>query len=682
MLPNTVLSWLRGPFSFLLNDPDEIRRAFSDPERQLPIPQKIFLSAEHATPVLGYPILISRRTEELREALEEYIRAEETIQLARVRHETIDTRHRERLWEVYAQKLSAITRNVTASSYGRRFPSIFWLYHSIAVSRVFKEIPRRVTKMNAQVGRQYGGAIKYRVYDRFLDRVLNLTYDVVHAAAEETGEPEDTLFPALLEQMRDNVLILTEDYISADLTQLDHYFKAHVGVDAKAFRERLNALKGWQEEAIRTDRDLRLAISHLLEVDVERAGTELWKQPGYAYFLTSQASYDARRLLPPQQVPVWERLLAKLKQFELMALLRRLVVPIRDVEGRYFCPDPRPVGKRQRGDIELSSSTRPLDFGAAWVVDPVVHRFGLVYDITEFSEILSTVGRTGNYGQDTLFRHILLFQRALNRLAQSLRLKLEKYLGDGALYSGRHPDNLLVTALLVQREYSRVLGEGFPFDRGIRIAVNYSRYRLLPIEDGAYGSEHRYEFFGQGIVELSRLATGKSMRDVDEIKTLLMGRGYLGEEVDRFFAPMMELNVDLLDHREEERGYYAYINETGTLINQGIVATEQFVEQFADSKSFGDLFRYREGKRRYTCLEVEAGELSTHVGIRKLGPASFKGLGQLAIYEILDGETWNEAQFEPIAHTDLMRALNEEYSSARQQIGQHKPAPKTPNPTF
>jgi len=681
MLPNSVLSWLRGPFSFLLNDPDEIRRAFSDPERQLPVPQKIFLAAEEATPIVGYPILISRRTVELREALEEYIRAEETIQLARVRNMTIDTRERERLWEIYSRRLRGVTRNVTSSSYGRRFPSIFWLYHSIAVSRVFKETPRRLVQLNAQAGRQYGAAIKYRVYDRFLDRVLNLTYDEVHAAAEETGEPENTLFPALLEQMRDNVLILTEDYISADLTQLDHYFRAHLGVDAKAFRDRLNALKNWQEDVVRTHRDLRLAISHLLEVDVERAGTELWKHPGYAYFLTSQPSYDAERLLPPQQVPIWERLLIKLKQFELMALLRRLVVPIQESDGRCTCPDPRPAGPKKRGDIELSESTRPLDFGAPWVVDPVVHRFGLVYDITEFSQILSTVGRSGEHGQDSLFRHILLFQRTLNRLASGLRLKLEKYLGDGALYSGRHPHNLLMAALFLQREYSRVLAEDFPFDRGVRIALNYSRYRLLPIEDGGYGNEHRYEFFGQGIVELSRLATGKSMRDVDEIKMLLTARGYNLDEVNRFFAPMMEQNVDLLDHREEERGFYAYINETGTLVNQGIVATEPFVEQFARSGRYQTLSRYHEGNRRYTGFELEAGGDTTLVGIRKLGLASFKGLGQLAIYEILDGSTWT-ATAQPIQGHDLMQALNEEYSSTRQQFGNRNLGDKPPIPTF
>ena len=670
MLSSAALSWLRGPFSFLLNDPAEIKRAFSDPERQLPVPQKIFLSEEEATPVMGYPVLISERIEGLRESLEEYIRAEEEIQFARVRNEPIDTRQREKLWEIYAQRLYEATLNVTMSSYGRRFPSIFWLYHSIAVSRVFKEVPRRIAKLNAQVGRQYGGRIKYRVYERFLDRVLSLTYDVVHEASEMTGEPENLIFPALLEQMRDNVLILTEDYIGADLGQLDHYFRAYLGVDGKEFRQRLGRLKAWQEAQVRGDRDLRLAISHLLEVDVENSVGELWKHPGYVYYLTHHPRYQADQLLHPQQVPIWERLLIKLKQFELMSALRRLVVPIRDVDGRHLCPDPRPVGQRQRGDLELSASTRPLDFMTPWVVDPVVHRFGLVYDITEFSEILSTVGRAGDTGQDMLFRRILQFQRSLNRQASGFRLKLEKYLGDGALYSGRHPHNLLIAALYLQREYSKVLAEGFPFDRGIRIALNYSRYRLLPIEDGTYGTEHRYEFFGQGIVELSRLATGKSMRDVDEIKTLLMTRGYDAEEVDRFFAPMMELNVDLLDHREEERGFYAYINETGTLINQGIVATEDFVRELSLSGRNSDLIRYQEGNRRYTGLRIEATGETTLVGLRKLGLASFKGLGQLTIYEILDGRSWEPQALVRLPGVRLMSALNEDYTVMRRQIEQ------------
>jgi len=48
----------------------------------------------------------------------------------------------------------------------------------------------------------------------------------------------------------------------------------------------------------------------------------------------------------------------------------------------------------------------------------------------------------------------------------------------------------------------------------------------------------RFEFFGHGVVELLRLTTGKSTREVDEIAEFLISSGYSPALVDDFLAPL------------------------------------------------------------------------------------------------------------------------------------------------
>ncbi len=77
------------------------------------------------------------------------------------------------------------------------------------------------------------------------------------------------------------------------------------------------------------------------------------------------------------------------------------------------------------------------------MVDPRVDRFGLIYDISDFSQTVSVLHRSGSDSQDEAFRTMFRFQRRVNRLALARRVKLEKYLGDGAFYSSREACRLL-----------------------------------------------------------------------------------------------------------------------------------------------------------------------------------------------------------------------------------------------
>jgi hypothetical protein len=651
---------LPGPFNFLRPEPDEVRRLVPDLERLLPQPRPIFLEDENATPLQGFPISLSRGMLELRAALRGYVLAEEAVQTAGLRREGHDVRSHTLAWERYVALLSRSLENATISSYGRQYPAVFWLFHSLDVARLLKEVPKRMLRRDTELGRRHGDAVKYRIFDRFLDRVLATSYDLVQRLAGTTEEAEEELFPRVLTRMRDNVLLFTEDYISRDLSELGSYFNGSLGIDGRDLRKRLDDLARWHFEQLAADPGLRAVVTHLLRADPRGDSRDLLCRLGYVPYLATLKSYDPARLLPPAVLQVWEGLLLKLKEFELLHGLRRLLVPIEvAADGRMVGRELPPGRAVPGGDLVLSTATRPLDFMEPWVVDPRVERYGMIYDISDFSQTLSMLHRAGNERQDDAFLAMFRFQRRINRLAVSHRAKLEKYLGDGAFYSSREATNLLLCSIHLQRYYVEAVRDGLPFDRGMRIALNYGPYRLIPMGSRPEEGE-RYEFFGPGLVELSRLTTGKATQEVDEVKTMLINQGYPEATVHRFFSPLSSKNVDVVDKTEELRRFYAYINQNGTLHNNGMVATGAFIAQLERELSRCPLFRGREGDRAYVFLVLEDAGDKLSVGFRKLGMAHLKGLEKLAVYEIVDGAEVDPAAFTQIRGMRLTGAVERE----------------------
>lgn len=662
---------LRGPLHFLRPDGEEIRRLTRDP-RLLPLPQRIYLEDESATPLHGFPILVSEELRALSRSLEEYVNAEEALQVAMLKRQTFDRRLYGTAWERYRTLLAKAIENVTISSYGRQHPAIFWLHQSLDISRLLRETPKRVVRLDLAVGREHGDVLKYLVLDKVLDHVFSLTYDVVHHLSENTYEVEDELFPPLLTRMRDNVLIFSESHISRTLAELGNYFAGYLRIDGRGFLQRLQALEDWHADRLRSDGELRDTAAQLLGLEAEADPRELLKRPGWVRYLATRRYYDSSTLLPPVMVQVWESLLEKLKEFELLHSLRRMILPIDRRPDGALVSRGRPMGTTATGALatQLSSTTRPLDFMTPWVVNPLVDRCGMIYDISNYSEIVSRLQRSAAEIQDESFRSMFRFQRWVNRTANLHRGTLEKYLGDGAFYSGRDARRMAVTAVHVQRQYLRLLGEGFPFDRGMRIALNYAQYRLLPIQSVGTGGPERYEFFGHGLVELSRLVTGKATRDIDEIRTLLVSLGYPEPTVNRFFAPLAERNLDLVDKREESRRFHAYVNPNGTLVNEGIVATAPFVARLSQELRARPLERATVGAGVYLVLAVEEPGEVMHVGLRKLGNALLKGLDRLAVYEVIDAAGL-ETQRTGATAENLQAALEQEFAgamSARSQL--------------
>jgi hypothetical protein len=640
---NPVSQLLTGNFNFLGRGPEEIRRVLPDADRILPAPQRIYLEDENATPLLGFPILHSPELGALDRAFESYLAQEEELEYATLQRTSFDSSAFAGAWERYRLLLTRATENVITASYGRSFPAIFWLYHSLAMARGFKETTKRMLRRDVAFARQSGDDFRYRVYHRVLDRLSNLTYDQVNRLSNDTEELEQQLFPNLLTRMKDNILIFTEDHISPNLAELGSYFTGCLRLDGREFRTRVLRVGEWYADLLKQDGEL-VQISRLMGVEAGADPRQHLNRPGYLTFLAGRPSYDSNQHLPPAWVQIWESLLLKLKEFELFHALRKSVVTV-DRDGDHLLGR-ESYSARIGGagaSVKLSASTRPLDFMAPWVVDPLVARFGLIYDIADFTETVSLLRRSGALEQDRSFRMMFRFQRKVNRLATQNRAKLEKYLGDGAFFSSREAHHLLVLAIHIQRAYREALAKGFPFCTGLRIALNHGQYRLLPIQIGGRDEGgDRYEFFGHGVVELSRLTTGKASREIDEIKTLLVTQGYPETTVNRFFAPMTRQNVDVIDKREESRAFYSYINPNGSLVNEGIVATLDYVAKLEQESQQARIFRLLDGERTYVAMKLDTPGGSLLVGMRKLGVARLKGLDRLPIYEIVDAALWGD----------------------------------------
>ena len=663
MKPTSLVQLLSGPFNFLRPDPEEVRRLFPDHHRTLPLPRAIFLEDENATPVHGFPLLASEGMASLRDALHKYILAEEAMQIAALRREPHDLKSYSAAWERYRALLARAVENVTISSYGRQYPAIFWLQHSLEVARLLKDTPKRILRADSEIGRRHGDALKYRIFDRFLDRVLSTTYDLVQKAAGDIEEVEEELFPRLLTRMRDNVLIFTEDFIGRDLAELTSYFNGSLRIDGRDLRQRVEELARWHADQLSRDRELRNMAIHLLGSDNPPDARDLLLRPGYTTWLTTLKAYNPSKLLPPNLVPVWENLLLKLKEFELLHALRKRVLSVEPREdGTFLCRELPAMGPAGRGEFYMSNATRPMDFLAPWVVDPRVERFGMIYDISDFSQTLALLHRAGNESQEEAFRTMFRFQRRINQLALHYRTKMEKYLGDGAFFSSREALNLLVCSVHIQRYYVQSVKEGLPFDRGMRIALNYGSYRLIPLSGGPEDGE-RYEFFGPGLVELSRLTTGKATQEIDEVKSMLINQGYDALDVHRFFSPLAEKNVDVVNKQEEARRFYAYLHRNGTLHNNGMVATLPYMTRLEKELGPRPLQRVSAEDRRYVLLELP-GTDGMLVGIRKLGMAHLKGLEKLAVYEIVDADTLDAGTFAPAEGSFLVNAIDREFAGA------------------
>lgn len=619
------LSQRNDSSAFLL--PTDLRRTldelFAQAVHLLPQPYAIHPADETQPSSLGFPVAESHAMKDLELKLDRWLNDEVAWQLNR-KPEAKDKAHT--TFAAYMAHLLRMAENAMMANVLTDYHAVFWLAHSIDLARHFTSIPRRVSATDSAAGRTQGDALKYRIYSKWAtDTREGMTQVAARAASILDGEEQRAM--QFFRLLQDDVLLLTEEFIGPDLRELRSFVVGYLRRDFQAFRDAFEKLRTTAADLVQRDRTLKSVLSVF--------------SPGHENGLTMALLLDSRfqnllfehpavqNAMSREDREQFHLLSRRVREFAVLNQLRRGIV------WMTASADGDVVSADRRNATVFARSTRPIDFGKPGVVDPMVHRFGLIYDISAFTETLGNIRRGGEREEIRSYRQMLLFQRRLESIAQRHHLQFEKFLGDGAFYTTTRALRLTRGAVEIQRFYSEMKRKGFSFNKGMRIALNYGYYRLLPMKVGADSSERITEFYGPGIVELSRLTTGKANKEIDEIASFLVTHGYDPGKVQQFFAPLAR-GVDVIDHTQHAREYYAYVNANGHLVNEGIVASRDFLIELS-SELQGEaqaLFRLRAPWSTYIGFAPAIPGLE-YIGIRILGMVSLKGLDNIEVGEIV-----------------------------------------------
>ncbi len=653
-MPSSLTSYLSArpeAATFLL--PADLERTleelFPRPEWLLPNPYKIFPADETQPPIVGFPLAESPVMRELETKLDRWLNEEVAWQAAR----NSSAKEKAQLaYNLYITQLMKVAENALMSNLLNDYHAVFWLAHSADLAKHFSSIPRRVSVVDTQVGRTQGDALKYRIFAKWASDTRELVTQMANKAATILdGEEQRGL--QFLRLLQDDVLILTEEFIGPDLRELRSFLHGYMRRDSQSFRDGFEKLRAVATDLLQKDRTFKAALPFFGVNADQGVPVALLLNSRFQNFLFDHPS--VQNTLNREDREQFQLIARRVREFAVLNQLRR------GVTWMTSTPDERLVSTDKRNTMIYSRSTRPMDFGRQGVVDPMVHRFGLMYDISNFSETLGAIARGGRKGEQTSYRQMLLFQRKLEVIAQRHLLQFEKFLGDGAFYTTRRGLRLVRAAVEIQRFYSEMKDKGFAFNKGLRIAINYGYYRLLPMKGGPDGTDRITEFYGPGIVELSRLTTGKASKEIEEIAGFLIARGYDSGKVQNFFAPLQR-GVDVIDHTQHAREFYAYVNANGHLINEGIVASMALLQELSGELTHEaqQLHRLRTPWGMYIGFAPAVPGVE-YVGLRLIGMVSLKGLDNIETGEIVPFEQ-GEVEATPIdAGESLITLLRQDY---------------------
>lgn len=634
-----------------------LREFFPTTYALLPRPYKIFFADEGQAPLLGFPAADSPILTELDSKLDRWI-SEEVA-----RH--LDASHPKEKVQLalsaYVSHVMRLAENAMSSNLLADYHGVFWLIHTQQTAKHFCGIPRKIGLADTQLARTHGDKLKYRIFSRWGSELRNQMNELA-ARLRPSLEGDELRGVQFLKLLHENVLIATEEFIGPDLRELKSYVNGYLQRDFAHFRAVFDRFNRLASDLYRRDAVVQGAARLLGASPEEGPSLALLLHPRFQRFL-----FDHPQIEPSinrEEREHLELVLRRVSEFSILHQLRRGVTWMTtDFEGNIVPSD--------RRSERYSRTTRPMDFGRSGVVDPMVWRFGLMYDIASFSETLGTIARGGRKGELTSYRQMLLFQRKLESIATRHQLQFEKFLGDGAFYTTRRALRLVHAAADIQQTYREARRNGFAFDKGIRIALNYGYYRLLPMKGSPDSEERSMEFYGPGVVELSRLTTGKATREILEIQGFLVAHGYDVSAVQQFFAPLSR-GVDVIDHRMHQREFYAYLNSSGHLVNEGIVASAPLLQQLSDelAAEAQPLTRLRAPWGTYIGFAAGTDKVEM-IGMRIIGTVSLKGLDNVEVAEIVPFVP-GEAVVEPLdseAGDPLLRLLRHDFHEREDAAG-------------
>ncbi|MGE5237136.1 MAG: hypothetical protein ACM3O7_12395 [Acidobacteriota bacterium] len=591
------------------------RRAFGDAASSVPEPYWLFSEDEQTPLVLGFPLTVSSAWESFCRDLARLVESETLYRCALLLEEPTSKPALVEQRYAVAHRLAELTENALLHDHGRRLPGILLFAVSNEMADNLRAASRTIFTRAPKLPARTADEVRYAVAQRLAD--------ITHRAEQEAvsrlqrwgvAEPRPATL-SFTRQLLADLLPIAEARIGPDLKELDAYLQGYFKVDPARFHKLLSAsatqLDGVRRRDPSFDRVLKL-------LDPDSAGApsrQLFFAPSALDLIASWGHADMPRL-STDMIRLLQDLTGRLKRFEVITSLRARLYP---VTTRGVRAATRLLGQF----VRLSTFTRPLDFTAVGVVESTVRRYGLVYDLVEFTQINEELRRRGRGTEENALRFMVRFQDQVDDIRSRYRLKFEKFLGDGAFYSARSAKSVLLGAAEIRILYERLRHQGFPFDRGLRLAINVGTYHLLPM--GADADERtRFEFFGHGLVELARLTTGKTALEVEDIADFLIASGYDVHRVLDFLEPVRH-GSRFPDH-VRERPYAAYLSENEELVNLGGVATEGFLRDL-EAEWTGPIAVVERFGLRWLLLPLDSNRLEgPWLGLRALGTARLKGL--------------------------------------------------------
>jgi len=606
----------------------------------LPEPYPVYDEAEEHVLHWGYPVCLSETLRQINSRLSTLIDRELRL---RLEAEGGDPRATAAARDTWSRSIRTLLGNALLNDYGRGFVEILLLLLSAQIQSALKGVPRTVRLLKGQS--IDGEKLKIQLATRLgalVVRAFSLSIDDGRKLIDSPARRETSPLLGLL--FRDPML-LVEHTLPAMPERIAALLPGRLEGKIPSFLKLATSAAAPLDRLLASRPELEGMLRESCVGALDMAEFRLL-QPCLLQMLA--AGRLLQRLdITPEDTSGLRALGLHLKALELLARLRRIILPVVADEKKGWML----LRKRRRQPV--AASTRPLDFTVQGVVETSVFRFGLIYDLRDFSELMEGVRKQGRHTEESALQFMYVFQSRTEEIAKRRRLHFEKFLGDGAFLTARRAQRTLSAAIEIQAVYAELRKRGFPFSEGMRVALNAGNYHLLPMRSPD-GGPPEYEFFGHGIVELARLSTGKSTREIEEVAQMLVGRGYAPEIVEDFLRPLIEVRGSPADR--PQRPFPAYLNAHGELINEGVVLTFQFIE--ALEKELGACV-LREGffdGFRWLVLDLEP-ELT--IGFRFLGIARLKGLDPM---ELVEAIAWPGTNTETLTQTgglcDLLRRLS------------------------
>jgi hypothetical protein len=623
-----LLQQSSGALSFLTRSDAEgrWREAFGPMAARVPQPYWLYADDEQTPLILGFPFLVSGSWESLGRELGRLVEAEAEHRCRVALHEE-DTDKGALIEQraAFARRLAELLENALLHDYGRRLPELFWLVFSREVAEHVGAALRSVFPRTAQLSPLSLDEIRYSIARRVADVSYRGELEALARLRRWAVLEPQPISLAFSKRLREDLLPFAEHQVGRDMRELDAYLQGHLSLDPQRFHRLLARSAALLDRLRQRDASFDRVLSQLDPEAASLSCERLLFSRSALNLLEVWSHPDAPRL-SAELLRLLRDIGDLLKRFEVLACLRRHIFPV-GLQGS------RPVTRIHGQFASLSVFTRPVDFATPGVVDSAVRRYGLLYDMVEFTQLLADQRRRGRVAEEQAMRFMVQFQRRVEEIRARHRLKFEKFLGDGAFYSARSARAVLLAASELRILYERLRHQGFPFDRGLRLALNVGAYHLLPMTSEPSDLPH-FEFFGHGLVELARLTTGKATHEVDDIADFLIASGYPVQKVLEFLEPVRQ--TPRYPEHVKDRPYAAFLAENGELVNLGGVATEAFLH---DLEGEWAGLAVAEGTRYgLSWLLLPCDPARTEgpwIGLRFLGSARLKGMEPLPLAEVV-----------------------------------------------